>query len=73
MPEAPMMSLLVLVQERESEIFKGEKRGEVVRQCLEAEVEVEVEVEEMREKERIKNGWKQVYMSNSSRYLYRLL
>ena len=56
MPEAPMMSLLVLVRERESEIFKGEKRRGVVRQCLEAEVEVEVEVEEMRENERIKNG-----------------
>jgi hypothetical protein len=46
------MLLLVLVRERESEIFRGEKRGGVVRQCL----EVEVEVEEMREKERIKNG-----------------
>ena len=44
MPEAPMMSLLVLmrVRERESEIFRGEKREGVVWQCL------EVEVEEMR-------------------------
>jgi hypothetical protein len=52
MPEAPMMSLRVLMRvgERESEIFKGEKRGEVVRQCLEVEVEEMSAVRDFRNK-----------------------
>jgi hypothetical protein len=51
MPEAPMMLLLVLVRvgERESKIFRGEKRGGVVWQCL------EVEEEEMRAVRYFKN------------------
>ena len=65
MPETPMMPLLVLVREREFKIFRGEKRGGVVRQFLEVEVEEmravrdfrnKIKKRERRDKERIKNG-----------------
>jgi hypothetical protein len=56
MLEAPMMPLLVLVRERESEIFRGEKRGGVVRQCLEVEVEEMRAVRDFRNKIKKERG-----------------